>query len=51
MLLKIFTAQKMNFSIKRFSVDMTKSVDILKWSHLLKKSLTENLIFCAVFVS
>ena len=33
----ILTAQKMKFSIKDFL-----------WSHLLKKSLTENFIFSAV---
>ena len=32
------TAQKMKFSIK----------DLRIWSHLLKKSLLENFIFCAV---
>ena len=35
------TAQKMEFSIKDF---FSKSNQI--WSHLLKKSLMENLIFC-----
>ena len=34
------TAQKMKFSIKDFFLRI--------WSHLLKKSLMENLIFCAV---
>ena len=34
------TAQKMKFSIKDF---------FSKWSHLLKKSLTENFIFCVVY--
>ena len=47
----IFTAQKMNFSIKDF---FSKCDQIRKklriWSHLLKKSLMENCIFCAVLV-
>ena len=38
------TAQKMKFSVKDFS-----SKSFLRiWSHLLKKSLMENFIFCAV---
>ena len=45
------TAQKMKFSIKHFS---SKCDQILRklwiWSHLLKKSLMENFIFCAVGV-
>ena len=36
-----YTAQKMKFSIKDFSVNLRI------WSHLLKKSLMEN-FFCAV---
>ena len=36
------TAQKMKFSIKDFSSKLRI------WSHLLKKSLMENFIFCAV---
>ena len=47
----IFTAQKMNFSVKDF---FSKCDEIRKklriWSHLLKKSLMENFIFCAVLV-
>ena len=43
------TAQKMKFSIKDF---FSKCDQIRKklriWSHLLKKSLMENFIFCAV---
>ena len=43
------TAQKMKFSIKGF---FSKCDQIRKklriWSHLLKKSLMENFIFCAV---
>ena len=46
-----FTAQKMNFSIKDF---FSKCDQIRKklriWSHLLKKSLMENFIFCAKLV-
>ena len=36
------TAQKMKFSIKDFSIFLRI------WSHLLKKSLMENFIFCTV---
>ena len=45
-----FTAQKMKFSIKDFFSKcdhIHKKVRI--WSHLLKKSLLENFIFCEVF--
>ena len=45
-----FTAQKMKFYIKDF---FSKCDQIRRklwiWSHLLKKSLIESLIFCAVF--
>ena len=45
------TAQKMKFSIKNF---FNKCDQIRRklpiWSHLLKKSLMENFIFCAVWV-
>ena len=43
------TAQKMKFSIKDFcsKCDQTRSFQRI-WSHLLKKSLMENFIFCAV---
>ena len=49
-LTKHFTAQKMKFSIK----DLFSKCDQIGrklriWSHLLKKSLMENFIFCAVF--
>ena len=40
---KEFTAQKMKFSIK----DFYSKCDLM--SHLLKKSLMENFIFCALF--
>ena len=43
---KISTAQKMKFSIK----DFFSKCDLRIWSRLLKKSLMENFIFCAVFV-
>ena len=39
----LYTAQKMKFPIKDF---LSKNLRI--WSHLLKKSLMENFIFCAV---
>ena len=41
---KIFTEQKLKFSLRTSSVNMTKST-----GNLLKKSLMENFIFCAVF--
>ena len=47
LLKKLFsnTAQKVKFSIKNF---FSKCDQILRiWSHVLKNSLTENLIFCA----
>ena len=45
----LITAQKMKFSIK----DLFSKCDQIRrklrvWSHLLKKSLIENFIFCAV---
>ena len=45
----IDTAQKMKFSIKDFfgRCDYIHSF-LWIWSYLLKKSLTENFIFCAV---
>ena len=47
-----FTAQKMKFCMKDF---FSKCDQIYRkfqiWSHLLKKSLMENLTFCAVFPS
>ena len=44
------TAQKMKCSIKGFfsKCDQTRKVRI--WSHLLKKSLMENFIFCAMYL-
>ena len=43
------TAQKMKFSIKDFfrKCNQIRSFQQI-WSHLLKKSLMENFIFCAV---
>ena len=44
-----FTAQKMKFSIKDFFSKCDQIRRKLRiWSHLLKKSLMENFIFCAV---
>ena len=40
------TAQKMKFSIKDFFSNLRK---LRIWSHLLRKSLLENFIFCAVW--
>ena len=43
------TAQKMKFSIKDFFSKCDKIRSFLRiWSHLLKKSLSGNFIFCAV---
>ena len=45
------TAQKMKFSIKDFFSKCNQTRRKLRiWSHLLKKSLMENFIFCAVYV-
>ena len=45
----IVTAQKMKFSIKDFISKYDQIYSFLRiWSHLLKKSLMENFIFCAV---
>ena len=48
---KGITAQKMKFSIKDFfsKCDQIRS-KLRIWSHLLKKSLVESFIFCAVNV-
>ena len=44
------TAQKMKFSIKDFLSKCHQRRSFLQiWSHLLKKYLMENFIFCAVF--
>ena len=43
------TVQKMKFSIKDFLIKCDQIRSFLPiWSHLLKKSLMENFIFCAV---
>ena len=45
----VSTAQKMKFSIKDFFSKCDQIRSFLRiWSHLLKKSLMENFIFCAV---
>ena len=45
------TAQKMKFSIQNFFSKYDQSRRKLRsWSHLLKKSLMENFIICAVNV-
>ena len=47
---RIDTAQKMKFSIEDFSSKCVQIRSFLRiWSHLLKKSLMENFIFCAVW--
>ena len=44
-----YTAQKINFPIKYFFSKCEQIRRELRiWSHLLKKSLMENFIFCAV---
>ena len=46
---KAITAQKMKFSIKGFFSKYDQIRRKLQiWSHLLKKSLMENFVFCAV---
>ena len=46
----IGTAQKVKFSIKDFFSECDQNRSFLWiWSHLLKKSLMENFIFCAVW--
>ena len=43
------TAQKMKFSIKDFFIECDQIRRQLRiWSHLIKKSLMENFIFCVV---
>ena len=52
MISKLFlknTAQKMKFSMKDFFSKYIQICSFLRiWSHLLKKFLMENFIFCAV---
>ena len=47
-----FTAQKIKFSTTDFSSKCYQIHSFLRiWSHLLKKSLMENFIFCALIAS
>ena len=47
--METFIAQKMKFSFKDFFCKCDQIPKKLRiWSHLLKKSLMENFIFCAV---
>ena len=49
--LRVSTTQKMKISIKDvFSKCYQIHSKLRIWSHLLKKSLTENFIFCAVIL-
>ena len=46
-----YTAQKMKFSVKDFFNKCDQICSFLRiWSHLLKKPLMENFIFCAVLM-
>ena len=50
--LEICTARKMNFSIKDYFSKCDQIRSFLRiWSHLQKKSLMENFIFCAVLIT
>ena len=44
----LITAQKMKFPIKYFFSKCDQTAKLQIWSHLLKKSLTDNCGFCAV---
>ena len=47
----LITAQKMKFSIKDFFSKCDQICRKLRtWSHLLKKPLMENFIFCAMYI-
>ena len=47
----VYIAQNMKFSIKDFFIKCDQIRRKLRiWSHLLKKSLMENFIFCAVLI-
>ena len=49
--LRVTTTQKMKISIKDVFNKCHQILSKLRiWSHLLKKSLTENFIFCAVIL-
>ena len=48
---EIYTAQEMKFTVKDFFSIYDQSCRKLQiWSHLLKKSLMENFIFCVVMM-
>ena len=48
---ELLTAQRMKFSIKDFFIKCDQTRSLLQiWSHLLKKSLMENFVFCAVTI-
>ena len=48
-ILELTTVQKMKFSIMDFFSECDQIRSFLRiWSHLLKKFLMENVIFCAV---
>ena len=51
-LMRTFTTQKSKLFIKDFDskCDQTRK-NLRIWSHLVKKSLMENVIFCAVLLS
>ena len=45
-----FTARKLKFSVKDFFIKRDQIRSFLRiWSHLQKKSLLKNFIFCTVF--
>ena len=47
----LYTAHKMKFPIKDFFSKCDQIPSFLQiWSHLLRKSLIENFIFCAVIL-
>ena len=45
---KMITAQKMKFFVKDFFSKCNQIAENCEFSHLLKKSLMENIIFCAL---
>ena len=48
--LPIHTIPKMMFSIKDFFINVSKFSFLQIWTHLLRKYLMENVIFCAVSI-
>ena len=49
---EFYTAQKMKFSIKNFFSKGDQIRSFMRiWSHLVKKFLMENFIFCAVILA